>query len=251
MLRNLFNRLFGRQDSDAAAGAGIQATRVSETPIVEWPPQFASPEQSPAEHSPPEYSAPERSEVEDWIRGQIERDVAAGFLTRDEILQSATDCFADELPEEEIVAFAASIIDEVIAQHRADQANWPETTDCDRLDAAFRSLEAKGIVARQNFSCCGNCGSSEIWDEVGKAKREGRHARGYAFFHMQDTENAVEGRGLYLNYGASEDGEEAWVGVGHEIQQELENHGLSTNWDGTLGMRIGVSLEWKRRSLPA
>ncbi len=155
------------------------------------------------------------------------------------------------MPEDEIAVFAGGMIDDVIARHRAEQASWPEITDCDRLDAAFRTLEEKGIVARQHFSCCGTCGSAEIWDEMDAADRAGLPSRGYAFFHMQDTESAVEGRGLYLNYGAKEEGESAAVGIGHEIQQELERHGLTTNWDGQHARRIGLSLDWKRRSQPA
>lgn len=234
MLRDLFNRLFGKQNpSDLGAE---QITRPSAEMIASMQP-------------PPAFEPTPVEEVQTWIHSQIERNVANGFLTREEILQSARDCFMDEMPEEEIEAFAGSVIDSVIEQHRVEQAGWPETTDCDRLDAAFRSLEEKGVIARQNFSCCGSCGSYEIWDEVAEAERCGVAARGYAFFHQQDTEGAVEGSRLYLNFGAKEEGEDAAIAIGREIQRELEDHGLTTNWDGSLARRIGVSLDWKRRTL--
>ena len=35
-----------------------------------------------------------------------------------------------------------------------------------RVDEALAALEAEGVISRQNFSCCGSCGSSEIWDEI-------------------------------------------------------------------------------------
>lgn len=241
MLRNLLNRLLGRPRSDPSGKATVDLPHVSDIPKAYSPTPPSTVASEPAD----------RSEVQNWIRGQIERDVAAGYQSRTEIVEAAVDCFLGELPEEEIEAFALDIVDNVIAKHEAEQADWPETTDCDRLDRAFRSLEEKGIVARQNFSCCGTCGSSEIWDEIDAAERSGRSTRGYAFFHMQDTESAVEGGGLYLNYGAKEDREEAWVGIGREIQQELEKHGLTTDWDGTLGKRVGVSLDWKKRSIAA
>ena len=30
-------------------------------------------------------------------------------------------------------------------------------------------LEAEGVIARQNFTCCGSCGAIEIWDEIEEA----------------------------------------------------------------------------------
>ena len=72
-------------------------------------------------------------------------------------------------------------------------------------------------------------------------------ARGYAFYHMQDTERATEGGSLYLNYGACEEGEAAALQVARDIVTRLEAHGLRTDWDGSWDQRIGVALDWKRR----
>ena len=58
---------------------------------------------------------------------------------------------------------------------------------------------------------------------------------------------AVEGGGLYLNYGACEEGEAAAVAIGHRIVAALEDQGLATDWDGRLEQRIGVALVWKKR----
>ena len=127
------------------------------------------------------------------------------------------------------------------------EREWTEATDCDRLDDAFAALEASGVIARQNFTCCGTCGSTEIWDEIGSAEAAGLPAHGYAFFHMQDTESAAEGYGLYLNYGACTEGEAAALAIGHEIVEQLEAHGLRTEWNGDWGTRIHVALDWKKR----
>jgi hypothetical protein len=142
---------------------------------------------------------------------------------------------------------APRLLREALAEQAEFQRSWPSRTDCDRLDAAFAALEADGVIARQNFSCCGTCGSGEIWDEIEEAQKEGRPARGYAFFHMQDTESAVEGYGLCLNYGACEEGEAAAVAVGRDIVAALTAQGLQTDWDGSHAKRIGVSLDWKKR----
>jgi hypothetical protein len=129
----------------------------------------------------------------------------------------------------------------------AAQKEWPAVTDCDLLERAFGELERAGIVARQNFSCCGNCGSVEILGEMSKAQCGRARVRGYTFYHTQDTDSAADGYGLLLNYGAIERTEEAGVRIGHEIVDALQRHGLKTEWDGSWSKRIAVKLDWKRR----
>jgi len=82
-----------------------------------------------------------------------------------------------------------------------------------------------------------------------KVVKSGKNVRGYAFYHMQDTESAVEGGGLYLNYGALQDGEAAAVEIGKEIAAILKQRGLEVFWDETWEKRIGVKMDWKRRRL--
>jgi hypothetical protein len=190
---------------------------------------------------------PTDEELIDDYKACISRYVAAGYMSPEEALQTASEVMGDDISPDILKSKGPEILEEVLAAHIADQAGWPEITDCDRLDSAFAALEAKGIVSRQDFSCCGTCGSSEIWDEMDDARNAGNLVRRYTFFHMQDTESATEGIGLYLNYGSIEEGGEASVAIGCEIQGELEKHGLETDWDGTISKRIGVSLDWKRR----
>jgi hypothetical protein len=190
------------------------------------------------------------NDVEDLVEdlaAHIRGDVAAGFHRPEDILQSAIDVFRDDLPEAILAQHARECLDEALAAQAADEAGWPQTTDCDRLDAAFAALERGGIVMRQHFTCCGTCGSAEIWDEVKTFEAGGRRAYGYGFYHQQDTERAVEGGGIYLNYGACEEGEEPAIATARAIVAELERHGLATDWDGSCDRRIGVSLDWKRR----
>jgi hypothetical protein len=71
--------------------------------------------------------------------------------------------------------------------------------------------------------------------------------RGYTFYHMQGTESAVEGCGLYLYYGAVEAGEGPTLQVAHEIVGALQRQGLKTEWEGTSSSAIKVHLDWKRR----
>jgi hypothetical protein len=181
------------------------------------------------------------------LRYYIQRDVAAGFRQEAEIARSAVEVLSDDYTSEALAPYAVEMTRELIAAQKQEQASWPETTDCDRLDSAFAELERAGIVCRQDFSCCGTCGAAEIRDEMEQVARTGKRVRGYAFYHMQDTESAVEGHGLYLSYGAVQEGEAAALEIAKQISAALKQQGLDVRWDGTWTTRIGVSLDWKRR----
>jgi hypothetical protein len=194
-------------------------------------------------------AAPARSPQEtiDELRQTIERDVAAGFLTPDEIERTSLEIYSDDMDPALLRPEAQKFLRDSLAKHAADQAAWPAVTDCDRLDKAFAELEQHGIVARQNFSDCGTCGVAEIVDEIDATRKKGREVRGYVFYHMQDTESAADGGGLYLNYGSVDAGEKAALVIAGEAVESLKRQGLETNWNGSIRERIGVKLDWKRR----
>ncbi|HZW09889.1 MAG TPA: hypothetical protein VFF69_08290 [Phycisphaerales bacterium] len=185
------------------------------------------------------------------LRSFLDTLVAAGFSPPDEMLQSAIECYEDELAPDALRPHAERMLRESLDAHAAAQASWPQTTDCDRLDAALAELESRGIFARQNYWCCGTCGCAAIDDEMQQAAARGAQVRGYTFYHEQDTDSAVEDGSLYLNYGSADHpaGPQAAVAIGEEVRDTLERHGLSVHWDGTIERRIGVVLDWKRRSL--
>lgn len=181
------------------------------------------------------------------MQAYIERKVAQGFDSPTQISQEAVEVFSEEVDPEELAAAAERYTGQAIDAHRKVEATWPVETECDRLDAAFRQLEASGIVARQNFSCCGTCGSAEIGDEIEEVRQRRLSARGYAFYHMQDTEAAAEGRGLYLAYGNADQTESEAIRIGHEIVAVLRQFGFQPSWDGSWNKRIHVPIEWRRR----
>lgn len=178
------------------------------------------------------------------LRDQIVSFVREGFLSAEDIAEYAVDIWIEDGDTTAWKAQAERYTAEALAHHQAEQATWGAVTDCDKLDAAFAELERTGIVSRQNFTCCGTCGSAEIGDEI---ETFGRGARGYAFYHEQDTERAALGGGLYLNYGSVKEGEKAALDVAKEIVAALQKQGLATTWDGTWGQRIHVALEWRKR----
>lgn len=197
--------------------------------------------------TPPASSTLDPGDLED-LRGYIRVQIAAGFSPVEEVIEEAVDVFADTtLAPAVLRAAATELAEDAVAAHRAEQATWPETTDCDRIDAAFAALEAAGIVARQHFSCCGTCGAKEIRDEMDRVAKEGTPVRGYTFFHIQDTEHAVDGESLFLSYGGVDADREAAVAIGHEVVATLREHGLHPAWNGRHANRIGLPVVWQRR----
>jgi hypothetical protein len=183
----------------------------------------------------------------DGMRKYIERQVAAGYLTDDEIREIAVEIHADHQPLETLLPYARRFVEAAAAAHLREQAGWDDVTDCDRLAEAFADLEAQGIVSRQNFSCCGTCGADEIKDEMEAARSQGRKVRGYTFFHMQDTDHAAAGMGLYLSFGSLSGNPLAETLTGFRISRTIRRHGLNTKWNGSLFTRILVEMDWKRR----
>jgi hypothetical protein len=181
------------------------------------------------------------------MRDFVARRVAEGFGDANTIAEWAVENIETDLQADELAEHAERLTEELIEEHRRRQEQWIGPTDCDRLDSAFAALEQQGIIARQNFSCCQNCGHHEIGAEIAAAERQGRTIHGYTFYHMQDTEGACEGGLLYLAYGGRSGEAAETVRVGRRIVRALEQAGLAVEWDGSSARRIGVPLEWRRR----
>jgi hypothetical protein len=170
-------------------------------------------------------------------------EIAAGFQSDSDIIEYAVLRFRDDAPEIEIRNSAKEALAVAVAEHSAAQDRYPAITDCDRLDSAFAALESQGILARQNFWCCVTCGCGAIGNEL----RERPHAIGYTFYHEQDTEAAVDGYGIALNYGAVETTDAAACAIGARVVEELQKAGLKPQWNGSIEKRIEVPLKWERR----
>lgn len=181
------------------------------------------------------------------LRDTIETDVKAGFANRAEIIDAAIDTLLGDYEYDWIQEQAIRITDELLAQHYAEQRSWTGETDCDRLDEAFSELDRKGIVARQNFTCCQTCGHTEISYEIEKTS-ETRPVRGYVFFHMQDTESAVRNNYLYMAYGSVSGKEHEAAEIAEEVCKILRKAGLETDWNGSVRTRICIrEINWQFR----
>ena len=191
-------------------------------------------------------------QLESILRDQL----AEGFWTHAQVLDFAIKVLSDRY--EGVQERAEAVWPRVVAERERDMAAWPAVTDCDRLDAAFEELNAMGILARHNWWCCGGCGAGAMPAEAERlgGKWEGVPIVGYAFYHWQNTEGAVEGSGLCLSYGIcrEETNAEVWmpeeIEIGRRVMRVLEKHGLKVDWNGSLSRRIKIRMVWQRRSKP-
>ncbi|MFP4343773.1 MAG: DUF6891 domain-containing protein [Anaerolineales bacterium] len=184
--------------------------------------------------------------IQEQARDFVRRRVREGFSTPKEIIDQGCDYFIDQADLDALEPYLQQAISEELRAHRDAQAGWPEITDCDLLDMAFGVLDHRGIVARQNFSCCQTCGHTEIGAEIERVRKQ-RPVEGYVFYHEQDTESAAETGALYLAYGAVEEGPATLVEVGQHIVSILQAEGLHVEWDQDPRKRLRVNLDWKRR----
>lgn len=224
--------------------------------LLEWlkkagvRPEARKPEAEPrldAAPAPPSLS-------DDAIAAALTRAATEGFRTDQDLVEQVTEALVDEFREEaEVPARVLRLVPQVLNARQEVERSWPVPTDCDLLDRAFARLEDAGVVARQDFTCCQNCGHHEIQEEIEKAGAL-RPVRGYTFYHHQDTERAAEGGRLYLAFGAvMPDGtsKEEWLQaearIADEVVAALRAQGLSPSWNGEVTSRIEVPLLWRRR----
>lgn len=115
-----------------------------------------------------------------------------------------------------------------------------------KLNVAFQMMRKIGLVARQNFSCCGSCAGYELTtDIVAMPSKKRAKVKGVCFYHKQDNDCLVRGKDLYLGFGPVDSREFGQVGldtvqVGHLVTSCLTQAGLAWEWDGTASKRILV-----------
>ncbi|MFF3674895.1 DUF6891 domain-containing protein [Streptomyces sp. NPDC002120] len=192
---------------------------------------------TPGTGVPPLDPAVER-ELAEAVRGWLR----CGYDGPDALAESAEEYLVDGDVRPVSAAQAAWLVDRLWRERLAEQADWVGETDPERITRAFAALEASGITARENFTCCRSCGLAEI-------RADGAEdARGFVFFHSQAAEGAAAGHDLFLMYGGFEPDEALTVAVGREVVGALESEGLGWVWSGGAHDAIRVvGLDWRRR----
>ncbi|MTD14226.1 hypothetical protein GIS00_09735 [Nakamurella sp. YIM 132087] len=178
--------------------------------------------------------------------------IATGFRTRAEVIDELGDLAADDPDASITPADVPGIVDELWALRERQIAAGPPVSDAHRLEGAFAELRASGIVAAADTGW--DQGEAE---EICRAEAVRVRARGFVFFHHQDTARLLLRKPLlYLGFDAAVrspdratyDAEA--LAVAHQVCSTLVRHGLRVVWDGTVGSRIRLpGIDW-RRPLP-
>lgn len=184
-----------------------------------------------------------------------DRIIRLGFATRDEAVREIVDVIGHNDPTDELRADATAAVDRALVAHDHEERMWG-TTDNDRLDRAALELEANGVLFRQNFACCQNCGFTRMADEVRRAQDNGQVVRGFIFFHWNDTEQVIDSKLLGLSYRALPNDdlrqhEAATLAVAAEAVLAIRREGLSPRWSGLVQDRITIPMTWQRRRFTA
>lgn len=143
----------------------------------------------------------------------------------------------------------------MMAREKEEQG-WHDYTPNDRLDAAFKALNAAGIVALQNAGWTMTTGWEDCWDAYAERKKKGAAPRGCVFYHTQDLERGVAGQALLLAFGVfaeKDDGDpEGNARIASEVCEVLRAHGLELSWSGSSAARIELApFVWRKRRITA
>ncbi|MCX4794895.1 MULTISPECIES: DUF6891 domain-containing protein [unclassified Streptomyces] len=176
------------------------------------------------------------------LEKRVREVLVGGYASRAELAELAEEYLVTEDRRPVSREQAEALADRMWLERVAEQATWQGETDPERLTRAFTALQKAGITARENFTCCRNCGQSEIGGEGGP------DARGFVYFHTQCTDSAAAGHGLMLLYGGCDGSSETTEVIGNEVVAALEAAGLNAEWDRDPGQAITVTpLDWCRR----
>jgi len=204
---------------------GVSLRRVTSWPYNDRPAGFSLPDYG--------LSPEEREALTDriWL----------SLVKGDDDIDYFVECYLEDLDDEETPLTEKQVSQAfklALETRRSQQAKWTSEETVTNLDRAFDDLEEAGILARQNFTCCGTCGAAEIGGE----RDESREWRAYVFFHMQDTDRLIQTGSLYLAYGIfpPQDADDLPGFVTAEILPRLARHGLRAEWDGDPRTRIHV-----------
>lgn len=183
------------------------------------------------------------SETDEYILDTIKIWVWSGFYSPSDVEEMIADVLEDDADE----AFLRASVRPEFEKKVAEETDWSGRTDCDRLDEAFEELNALGIIALHNAGYTMSDGHSDV-SEVLHERGRG-DVRGYCFYHGQDVERALAGKGLMIAFGDLDDDQGAKTQIGHSVKAVLEGRGFLVEWNGDPETRLNIAtIDWKRRS---
>ncbi|MFC4159410.1 DUF6891 domain-containing protein [Chitinimonas lacunae] len=174
--------------------------------------------------------------------------VWSGFYTASEVEELLAQLIEHEGSEAGAELNAAELwaqLDQEWAAKSAAEADWPDRTDCDRLDEAFDQLESEGICCVHNAGHSVSDGFTEVAEAL--HERGSENFYGYCFYSGHEIEHALDGAGLWLTFGDLNDNAERAYAVGRKVLSALVDAGLEPEWDGKPQSRVWLpELTWQR-----
>ena len=186
--------------------------------------------------------------AEERVRGFARACVQSGLMTAEEVQAEVVEVIGAELPERAAQAdeLAATWVVEAHDGLRADQRDWPESTDHDRLQSAFSEMEMLDVSVVQG--CEDHAAAQRVVDESVAA---GAGLRGVLWFTRADVWHAVDEGVLEMSLwpgDAARSSATAEPVPDDELRADvlgvLEKHGLrAVTEEG----RVVVDAHWQRR----
>lgn len=141
-------------------------------------------------------------------------------------------------------------IDLAIQRKKAAERDWPNITDCDRLDRAFDTLADQRILTQHKAGTTQQDGLDVVERIYAESGGDDSRFHGYCFYTLQDMEAAMWGEvGLWLAFGHFSGEREPGEAVGREIRDVLVRFNFAVVWDGSIDSRLLLSgFRWQRRS---
>ncbi|RNL64149.1 hypothetical protein EFK50_06315 [Nocardioides marmoriginsengisoli] len=176
---------------------------------------------------------PTQADTRSWVADLVR----SGLGTPADVRRQVVEAVRADHPGLDAASTATDWIAEAEASWRAEAATWPETTDYDRLQAAFAALEAGGVVVLQ--------GCADHWSARDELARHVPPPRGIGWFTPTDVWHAVEEGMLEVNLWH---GTTANAAPGDDLLAEaiaaFGAAGLEAHFDEG---RIEVAAHWRRR----
>jgi hypothetical protein len=197
----------------------------------------------------------------------INLHVWSGLHSPQEIERIVLDeCFREEDLTEAEKTWIGEELERAWSEKLEEEKGWPALTDWDRLDAAFASLDAGGIMAMHDAGVEPSDCPSMVATAYHARGAEKSGVVGYCLYQWRDIEDAIgidpqaaigidpaalstrrRRHGIKLHFGDIDGDPQRGVEVGRRIAAAVEDAGLRTTWDGTIDQRIIVDMHWQKR----
>ena len=176
----------------------------------------------------------------DELKDMIISHIVADCLEDEEIREDCIEYMEEEYPDA-LEKLKEDELTKIISAFRSVVINIEKQESYLKLDTAFGSLEKKGIIALHRARYTSEEGFEDCNEIAGERHEKGEEVLGCCFYTLQDLEHTLcEGRTLlYLSFGSYFEKPSA-EDVGEMVVEELEQAGLSVNWDHSASGKIAI-----------